>query len=182
MRSCKPMDKYGRIIDSSLNYDGVIYKDVTNTILTPDNIEIKRNIIKHPDAVNILAKYKGKYVLEYEYRSGINQMSYGLPAGMIEHDESTITAGLRELKEETGLIGDPDKSSELISINSSEGFTNECIRIISTTVIDESTTDWDDTEIIHYKLVNKGTLINMVLDGQIKSAPSVVAILMLSNS
>ncbi|MEZ4664335.1 MAG: NUDIX hydrolase [Caldilineaceae bacterium] len=44
----------------------------------------------------------GEILLEREYRHGVGEVIWQLPGGLAEPDEDFITAGLRELLEETG--------------------------------------------------------------------------------
>lgn len=55
--------------------------------------------------------FKGDYILSVT--RGADLLNLGLPGGSIEEDESVIDAALRELHEETGLIGDVESSVEV---------------------------------------------------------------------
>lgn len=46
-------------------------------------------------------------LLEREYRHGVNAVIWQLPGGLATHDEDLLTAGLRELLEETGYAPAP---------------------------------------------------------------------------
>lgn len=48
----------------------------------------------------------GEVVIEHLYRHGPNQMTWSLPAGYIDDDESPLDATRRELLEETGYVAD----------------------------------------------------------------------------
>jgi len=72
---------------------------------TPEELEIQTGV-NHPDGVVIFALYgeqRDRVVLVRQFRYPINGFIYELPAGLIEPGEDYRTAGIREMKEETGL-------------------------------------------------------------------------------
>lgn len=67
-----------------------------------------------PDYVLVYAEDDlGRILLERQYRRGVDDFVYELPAGWINDGEKPIDAAKRELQEETGLIGDGDVSFEI---------------------------------------------------------------------
>ncbi len=61
---------------------------------------------KDPDAVVIVPFHikKDRLVLIKEFRVPLGDYQFGFPAGLVDRGESVEEAGIRELKEETGLI------------------------------------------------------------------------------
>lgn len=79
--------------------------------------------------VMVAALVENKLVLTKEFRIPINQFEWGLPAGLVDDDESPCETARRELKEETNL--------EIASISgwtpyltNSAGLTNEMVSIV----------------------------------------------------
>lgn len=63
-------------------------------------------VMEYPTWINIIARTKeGKYLIERQYRHGIQETHYELCAGTCEADESPLESAKRELKEETGYGG-----------------------------------------------------------------------------
>lgn len=61
-----------------------------------------------PDGVIIYSVYgkkRDRVVLIRQYRYSIDDYIYEFPAGLVEPGEDYHTAGIREMKEETGLLG-----------------------------------------------------------------------------
>lgn len=63
-------------------------------------------VINPPDWVNVVALTPdGRLVLVRQFRYGINDFSLEIPGGMIDPGEDPVTAGVRELREESGFVG-----------------------------------------------------------------------------
>ena len=60
----------------------------------------------HPDGVilyGVYGKQKDRVVLVRQFRYPLNGYVYEFPAGLVEPGEDMLSAGIREMKEETGL-------------------------------------------------------------------------------
>ena len=63
-------------------------------------------VLEYPTWVNVIAiTQEGKFIIEQQYRHGIQQKVYELCAGVCEAEEKPIDAAKRELFEETGFGG-----------------------------------------------------------------------------
>lgn len=64
-------------------------------------------VLEYPDWVNVIARTRdGKFVFVDQYRHGLGETDYELPAGVAEKsDASMLAAAQRELLEETGYGG-----------------------------------------------------------------------------
>lgn len=64
-------------------------------------------VFEYPDWVNVIAITKeGRFVLIDQYRHGLGETAYEIPAGVVERsDASMLAAAQRELSEETGYGG-----------------------------------------------------------------------------
>lgn len=65
-------------------------------------------VVQAPDWVNVVALTPDdRLVLVRQFRFGVDGFSLEVPGGVMEPGEDPITAGLRELREETGYTGAP---------------------------------------------------------------------------
>ena len=78
------------------------------TISLPDGRTIPDYyVFEYPDWVNVTAiDREGRFVIIDQYRHGLGETSYEIPAGVAEpSDETMLAAAQRELAEETGYGG-----------------------------------------------------------------------------
>ena len=82
--------------------------------------DITRQIIHHAPVVHVLVHNVANdtWLVEREYRVGVDKVCLGLPAGFIEPEHAAI-------HEETGVIVDMASLHPMGTWNSSEGFTDE---------------------------------------------------------
>src|SRR4051812_3738308 len=72
--------------------------------------------LNRPDYVLILASDNTNRILvEKQYRRGVEEFVYELPAGWIQEGESSLQAAKRELLEETGMVGEGEDVYELFA-------------------------------------------------------------------
>ena len=88
-----------------------------------------------PDGVIIYSLYgekKDHVVLVRQYRFSIDDFVYEFPAGLVDKGEDPAQAGIREMKEETGLDFVPLKADEMFCkpLFSSIGMTDESVATV----------------------------------------------------
>src|ERR1041384_3436962 len=68
-------------------------------------------VIECVNWVNVIALTPAREIILIEqYRHGSSTIELEIPGGMIDpHDDSPLAAAVRELREETGYVGDPPK-------------------------------------------------------------------------
>ncbi|MCI7813757.1 MAG: NUDIX hydrolase [Lachnospiraceae bacterium] len=110
-----------------------------------------------PDGVIIYSVYgekRDKVVLVRQYRYALDDYIYEFPAGLVEPDEDFKTAGIRELKEETGLDLQPITVDPMYEkpYFTTIGMTDECCATVygyaSGEVSKKGQEDSEDIEIV----------------------------------
>lgn len=97
---------------------------------------------KNSKGVVIVCVYNrdnNKYLVVEQYRIPVKKRLIEFPAGIIENNETTMEAAIRELKEEIGLIYAAENLIDLGYVYSSAGLTNEKAYLFGA-IIDNSVT------------------------------------------
>lgn len=79
---------------------------VASRAKTTEDLKLKSGVV-NPDGIIIYAICEGKVVLIRQYRYPLNGYIYEFPAGLVDEGEDMMEAGIREMKEETGLTLEP---------------------------------------------------------------------------
>lgn len=138
----------------------------------PTGVEIPQYyILEYPNWVNVLAiTTDGKFVMVYQYRHGIQQRRYELPAGVCDPTDSTpMEAAKRELLEETGYGN--GKWQELTVLSANPGtHTNYCHCFLAIDVEKISEQHLESTEDLEIALLTQEEVKNLLLNDEIKQA------------
>lgn len=109
-------------------FDGKIISLQVDDVELPDGNTSKREIVKHPGAVAVIAiTPQNKILLVEQYRKPLERSLLEIPAGKIELDEDPKITAIRELEEETGYR--TEDLQYITSFYTSPGFANEIIHI-----------------------------------------------------
>jgi ADP-ribose pyrophosphatase len=103
-------------------------------------------VIKPPDWVNVVALTPdGHLVLVRQFRYGINEFSLEIPGGVMDPGEDPVTAGLRELREESGFVG--TRARVLGSVHPNPAMqSNRCHLVLVEEARREAELEWDPDE------------------------------------
>jgi ADP-ribose pyrophosphatase len=130
--------------------------------------------LDRPDYVLIVATDENNYLLlEHQYRRGVDDFVYELPAGWIKKDETPIQAAKRELKEETGVIGTGNKTVEVFA---QPGFSSMKAYVCFLKVRKHTDQKLDADEFIATKWVGQEVVTQMIHNGEIKDMGSLAAL------
>lgn len=90
-------------VEGRLAYDGALLKLEEDTVRLPDGSLARREWVRHPGAVVILAFVDPQTILlERQFRYPMQRHFLELPAGKIEPGEEPLATARRELREECG--------------------------------------------------------------------------------
>lgn len=137
----------------------------------PDGVENKEYyVLEYPDWVNVIAiTADGKFVMERQYRHGLQWTGYEICAGVCESGENPLEAAKRELWEETGFGGGEWKLQMTISANTST-MTNVCHCFVATGVERISEQHLEATEDISVHLLTVDEVRNLLVGNEIRQA------------
>lgn len=109
-------------------FQGKVISLRVDDVLLPDGNEAKRELIKHPGAVCVIAiTDEKKIILVEQYRKALERPLVEVPAGKLEAGEEPSYCAERELEEETGYR--PGSITHIQSFYTSPGFADELVHV-----------------------------------------------------
>jgi 8-oxo-dGTP pyrophosphatase MutT (NUDIX family) len=136
-------------------------------------------VIAHaPDWVNVVAQTPDdRLVLVRQFRFGSNELSLEIPGGVIEAGEDPVTAGLRELSEETGYGG--GVPSLLGSVHPNPAIQdNLCHFLLVRGAVPKGPMKWDPDEEIEVSTAPADEVLRWARSGAITHSLSVAALML----
>lgn len=157
-------------------YSGRIIKLDVLDVRLPDGKEARREIIRHPGAVAIVALDEAQNVLLVrQYRNAADKILLEIPAGTLHPDEDPDACADRELQEETGFS--PGKLEHIGGIYAAPGYTTEYIHLYYATELRESRLAMDEDEFIEVERVPLADALRMIEQGVIADGKSTAGLL-----
>ncbi len=134
-------------------------------------------VIDCPDWVNVVpVTGDGRLVMVEQYRHGSNTVELEIPGGVMDpHEKDPVQAGLRELREETGYVGDPVRLIGQIFPNPAIQ-SNVCHTLLVENCVLRHETEFDHAEDIAVRLVPIEQIPQLLATGVIRHALVVVAL------
>ncbi|HVS50896.1 MAG TPA: NUDIX hydrolase [Opitutaceae bacterium] len=124
-------------------------------------------VVQAPDWVNVVALTADeRLVLVRQFRYGIDEFSLEIPGGVMEAGEDPVTAGLRELREETGFTGAPAKLLGSVHPNPAIQ-SNRCHFVFVEAAVKAHALEWDADEEIHVTTEPVETVLALARSGAI---------------
>lgn len=145
----------------------------------PDGESLRRDIVRHPGAVSIVAVDDEQRVfLVRQYRAPIDKDLWEIPAGKkdVVGEEPAVCAA-RELREEVGM--EAASMEHLIDLHHSPGFCDELQNIFIATGLTDVGREVDGAEEAHMVIerVPLADAVAYALDGTITDGKSIIGIL-----
>ena len=133
-------------------------------------------VFEYPDWASVLAVTEaGAFVLIRQYRHGIGQVHFELPAGVVDPGEPLLASAQRELLEETGFGGGHWQLWLAASPNPST-HTNTCHIFLATGVQKLREQHLDATEEIAVRLLSPADVLHALQNGGVFQALHAAAI------
>ncbi|MFS0822864.1 NUDIX hydrolase [Bacillus sp. 1P02SD] len=117
-----------KTISREVLFEGKVIDLHIEEVELPNGHTSRRELIKHPGAVAILAITDDrKLVMVQQYRKALEKIIVEIPAGKLEKGEAPEVTAKRELEEETGY--GCETLTPLISFYTSPGFADELVHL-----------------------------------------------------
>ena len=118
----------------------------------------------------------GRVIMERQYRYPHSRVFFEIPAGKLNYKgEDHLSAGARELREETGAVA--SSYTYLGEIATTPALIDEKIYVYLAEDISFGERELDEDEFLDVEYVPFCELYNMVMSGEIKDAKTQIAIL-----
>ncbi len=170
-----------RVLSSKEVYRGPVFWVTSDRVIEPGDIEVRRDIVRHPGSVVVLAVDEtGKephVLLEEQYRYTVGKKIWELPAGRIDPGETELTGAKRELLEETGFTAKSWK--RILKFHASPGFLAETMAVFLARGLKAGTAQPEADEVIAVTFVPLSKALKMVKTGQISDAKTICGVLWL---
>ncbi|KQS85768.1 NUDIX hydrolase [Methylobacterium sp. Leaf361] len=134
-------------------------------------------VVESADFVHAIATdIKGDLILVRQYRHGMAGVSLELPGGLMDPDEiDPIVTARRELEEETGYTG--GHATRFLSLSPDPARYANQVHFVRTTGVMPGKARPESTEAIEVVIVGQKEAIELALNGNIKHAAHVSAII-----
>ena len=144
-----------------------------------DGLEGEFFVLDTNDWVNVLALTPDdKIILVRQFRYGSKEQSLEPPGGVVERGEDPVIAGLRELQEETGYVGEEPKLLGAVRPNAAI-LSNRCHVILVRNAQKTAELNFDQHEELLTELYPVKELKEMVRRGEITHSIGLNSIMML---
>ncbi len=127
-------------------------------------------VVEYPDWVNVIAITEdGRFVMEKQYRYGIDRTCYEIPAGTMEPGETPEEAARRELEEETGYTG--GEWTAIMNASGNASTTNNMTHsFLALGVKHDGKCHLDSTEDLDVELLTRDQVHALLLNDEIKQS------------
>jgi ADP-ribose pyrophosphatase len=165
-----------RILNSRVVYSGGHIQVREDQIIEPAGHECSREIVVHPGAVCVVARpTPEEVILIRQYRHAANRELVEIPAGTLHPGEDPRQCAIRELEEEAGYLA--SKMVERGRFWTTPGFTNEFMYLYEAAGLTQTQIHPDEDEAIEVDIVSRTKALQMIDDGQIQDAKSILGLL-----
>jgi ADP-ribose pyrophosphatase len=168
------MDYTERTISTKPIFQGQILSLQVDEVTLPNGNTSKREIVKHPGAVAVIAVVDGKLLVVEQYRKPLERMQVEIPAGKLDGNEPPEEAAKRELQEETGYTCESVKL--LHSMATSPGFADEIIHVFVAEGLEAGAANPDEDEFLNADALSLEEAAAAVAEGRICDAKTLLAV------
>jgi len=165
-----------KVISQTIAYKGKKIEVREDRIIHDDGKQHVVELVVHPGAVCIVARPSPSEVLLIrQYRHATGKELIEIPAGTLNRGEDPRDCALRELEEETGYRA--GKMIERARFYTTPGFTTEFMHLYEASELVKTQTNFDEDEAIELDVVPSKQALQMIDDGRIEDAKSILGLL-----
>jgi ADP-ribose pyrophosphatase len=173
-----------RMLSSKVVFRGPVFYVTSDRVREPGGIVARRDMIRHPGSVVILAADDSqrplRVLLARQYRYAAGRSLWELPAGRIDHGEAPLAAAKRELLEETGYTA--RRWKRVLFFYSSPGFLDETMAIYLATGLVPGQAQPEEDEVISKRLFPLSAALRMAVSGRIQDGKTIAGVLWLQSA
>lgn len=155
-------------------FEGKIISLQVDTVQLPNGNTSKREIVRHPGAVAVLAIHNDRMLVVEQYRQALGRTEVEVPAGKLEKGEQPEEAIKRELEEETGYRC--EQVTLLNSFYTSPGFADEIIHLYLAENLQAGELNPDEDEFLEITEITLEEAYEQIRDGRISDAKTIMAV------
>lgn len=171
----KPQPK---VVASETVYSGRVFSVTCDTI-EEDKHSYKREVVRHHGSAVIIPVFDdGTVALVQQYRHPAVKYLIEAPAGTLNEGEDPAAGATRELEEELGVVA--TRMEKLSEFFVSPGFLEEKMWVFLATGLSETQQNLDEDEIIDIVRVPFTQALEMIQDGEIEDAKTIIGLLLAS--
>ncbi|HSE48607.1 MAG TPA: NUDIX hydrolase [Terriglobales bacterium] len=170
-----------KVLSRRVAYRGPVFSVTTERVREPGGISARRDVVRHPGSVVILAlDSRRRVLLERQYRHAANAFLWELPAGRIDPGESALAAARRELLEETGYTA--RRWRRVLFYYASPGFLDETMAVYLATGLTRGRPRPEADEAIRTRFFPLRQLARAAARGKLRDGKTISAVLALASS
>lgn len=170
------MDLTEKQLKAEYVFKGKIFNARVDEALMPDGRTAVREVVEHNGGVMVAPfDSDGNLYFVDQFRYPYFEVVTELPAGKLEKGEDPYDAGIRELKEETGMTA--EKIISLGKLYPSPGYCGEIIHLYLATGLTYGEQDPDDDEFLEVKKIHISKAVEMVMNGDLPDSKTQVGVL-----
>lgn len=163
-------------ISSEQLYHGKVVTLELDTVELPNGSRAKREVVRHPGGVTILALDEEDHVFFVrQFRYPYAKVLLELPAGKLERGEEPAACAMRELEEETGFTA--ERLSALGEIYPTPGCMDEVLHLYLARGLTRRQQNLDADEFLEVESIPLAQAVEYCLDGTLCDAKTVIALL-----
>lgn len=156
-------------------YNGKILNLRRDKVELLNGKETYREIVEHSGGSCVYCEENDKILLVKQFRYAYKEELWEIPAGKLDKGEKPYKTAIRELEEECGIKA--EEVELVFEIYPSPGYTQEKIYIYQAKNFTKTQKHLDEGEFLESYWIDKQTVKEMLKNGQIKDAKTIIALL-----